>query len=115
MTRKRILLVEDHVLIAEEVEQQLTKLGYEVVGTIDTGEDAISMAEVLSPDLVLLDVQLRGKMDGFEAGRLIQQSVGCAITYMTASVLGNGVNSCLRKPFSPAALARSVGTALANR
>ena len=63
----RVLIVEDEVLIAEELQNRLTRLGFHVVGTADTGERAIQAAERLRPGLILMDVRLKGPMDGIRA------------------------------------------------
>ena len=68
----RILVVEDQRLIAADVENTLKKLGYVVVGNVSSGEDAISAADRLRPELVLMDVRLRGEMDGIQAAEIIR-------------------------------------------
>ena len=68
---RRILIVEDQRLIAADLENTLKKLGYEVVANVSSGEDAISASGQAQPELVLMDVRLRGEMDGIHAAEII--------------------------------------------
>jgi YesN/AraC family two-component response regulator len=69
---RRLLVVEDEALVAESLSLVLRRLGYEVAAIVDNGEDAIKMTFALIPDLVLMDIGLRGPMDGAEAARQIR-------------------------------------------
>jgi len=60
MTKKRILIVEDEPITALDEQETLEELGYQVVGVADTGEDAVAKAKELKPDLVLMDITLKG-------------------------------------------------------
>jgi CheY-like chemotaxis protein len=80
---RRLLVVEDDALVAEDIAQQLRKLGYEVVAVIDNGEEAVKQAFALGPDLVLMDVGLRGGMDGTEAARQIRLTSGRPVIFLT--------------------------------
>lgn len=80
-----ILIVEDESVNAAVIEHQLTKLGYSIAGIVDSGEDALEAAEKTRPDLVLMDIQLEGKMDGIEAATEIQKRVGIPVVYLTAN------------------------------
>jgi len=84
MTPARILVVEDEAIVAKDLEYQLIKLGYDVVGCAVSFAGALEEAERLSPDLVLMDIQLRNKRDGIEAARLLRQHYGLAVIFMTA-------------------------------
>ena len=64
MNQARILIVEDEVLVARDIAAQLEQLGYEVAGRTTRGEEAIELADRLRPDLVLMDIQLAGEIDG---------------------------------------------------
>ena len=81
---RRILIVEDQRLIAADLENTLKKLGYVVVGNVASGEDAISKSEELRPELVLMDVRLRGKMDGIQAAEVIRDRFNLPVVYLTA-------------------------------
>jgi two-component system CheB/CheR fusion protein len=82
--RARILIVEDELLIAEEACDRLEAAGYAVVGIADSGPRAIELAEVEKPDLVLMDIRLKSRMDGIEAGELIYERQGTPVVYLTA-------------------------------
>lgn len=82
--RKRILIVEDQQLIAADLENTLTNLGYEIVGNVPSGEEAIQTAFSMKPDLVLMDIQLQGEMDGIQAARVISGRLDVPIAYLTA-------------------------------
>lgn len=84
MRALRILVVEDEVLIALDLVQRLERLGHSVIGPVETGEDAVQLATVNLPDLVLMDIRLRGPMDGIEAAELIQQRLDLPVIYLTA-------------------------------
>ena len=81
---RRLLVVEDDALVAEDIAQQLRKLGYEVVAVVDSGEEAVKQAFALGPDLVLMDVGLRGPMDGTEAARQIRLTSGRPVIFLTS-------------------------------
>ena len=86
MERKvRILIVEDDMIIAANLSLQLTKLGYEVTGIESRGEEAVYHAQLNSPDLVLVDVNLKGNLDGIETVRIIQKNKNIPIVYITAN------------------------------
>ncbi len=81
---RRILIVEDQRLIAADLENTLKKLGYVVVGNVASGEDAISRSEQVRPELVLMDVRLRGEMDGIQAAEIIRDRFEVPVVYLTA-------------------------------
>ncbi len=80
----RILIVEDERLLAEELRERLTAIGATVVGSVVTGPQAIETAEQTRPDLVLMDIRLRGDMDGIEAATRITTALGTPIIFLTA-------------------------------
>lgn len=78
-----ILLVEDEGLVAHDLEETLTRLGYRVSGIASEGAQAVSMAEQLKPQLVVMDVGLRGEIDGIQAARLIQERASVPVIFLT--------------------------------
>lgn len=84
MTKKRILIVEDERIIAEDLKMTLENFGYEVIDIISNGEDAIKTAGETRPDLVLMDIVLEGKMCGSEAAEIIHHEFGTPIIFLTA-------------------------------
>jgi PAS domain S-box-containing protein len=84
MPGARILVVEDEGITAKHIESRLTGLGYEVPAIAQTGAEAIEKAEQIRPDLVLMDIQLKGEMDGVQAARQLSERFGVPVTYLTA-------------------------------
>lgn len=84
MTKAKVLVVEDQNIVALNIRNKLKNLGYIVPGTAATGEEAIKKAELTNADLVLMDIMLKGEMDGIEAARAIKEKLGIPILYLTA-------------------------------
>jgi len=82
--KAKILIVEDEAIIAMEVESQLQSLGYEVTSIVDTGERAIKKAEEDKPDLILMDIRIKGEMDGIDTAELIRNKFGIPVIFSTA-------------------------------
>jgi len=80
----RILVVEDERIVARDLADTLTDLGYEVAATAPSGEAAITAARELSPDIVLMDIRLAGPIDGIQAAEAIQRERSIPIVYLTA-------------------------------
>jgi len=81
----KILIVEDEMIIAANISLQLTSLGYDVTGIIPRGEEALLHIEQQQPDIVLLDINLKGKIDGIETAQIMQKSFDIPIIYLTAN------------------------------
>jgi AmiR/NasT family two-component response regulator len=82
--RTRILVVEDEALVALDLEEQLVRLGYEVAGVVDSCAAAIERAREATPDLVLMDIHLRGEPDGIEAAERLRDEPGVPVVFLTA-------------------------------
>lgn len=82
--KPRILVVEDEVIVAMDLAMQLRELGFEPVGHATRGEQAIALAGQLRPDLVLMDVQLAGAMDGISAAQAIRSEFALPVIYLSA-------------------------------
>ncbi len=82
MEKKRILIVEDEHVVAEQLRQGLTAQGYDVVGVAHSGEQAVSEGGVSCPDLVVMDIVLSGQMDGISAAQQLQP-LGIPVVYLT--------------------------------
>jgi diguanylate cyclase (GGDEF)-like protein/PAS domain S-box-containing protein len=80
----KILIVEDEAIIALIIEKLLLSLGHEVCGTTASGEEALTQAEALKPDLVLMDIRLAGEMDGIQTAALLREQTGIPVVYLTA-------------------------------
>jgi PAS domain S-box-containing protein len=97
----RILIVEDEAIIAADIEQRLLDLGYEVVGKSATGMDACEKAASLHPDLVLMDIVLRGDLSGIEAARWIRDQQGIPVVYLTSHADASTVEAaCTTEPYA---------------
>jgi DNA-binding LytR/AlgR family response regulator len=81
----KILIVEDEMVIAANISLQLSELGYEVTGILPRGEEAVSHIKIDKPDIVLLDIRLKGEMDGIETAHEIQKHYSIPIIYLTAN------------------------------
>jgi len=84
MSGEKILIVEDDGIIASSLAMILTKFGYKVAGTVQTGEEAIKKAKEISPNLVLMDIHLRGNLNGIDAAVQISEDMDIPIIYLTA-------------------------------
>ena len=80
----RVLVVEDELIIAKGIEKRLSVLGYAVVDTVPTGEEAVEKALETLPDLVLMDICLQGEMDGVTAAERIRSEADIPVIYLTA-------------------------------
>ena len=80
----RILIVEDERLAAEDLSIRLEQHDTSVIGIAGTGPDAIKLAEEKQPDVILMDIQLRGDMDGIETARLIHENQSVPVIFATA-------------------------------
>ncbi len=72
MEKPRIMIVEDNKIISMEIKQRIEGMGFEAAAVVTTGEEAILMAKEKIPDLVLMDIELKGSMDGIEAAEQIR-------------------------------------------
>jgi CheY-like chemotaxis protein len=84
MPASRILIVEDERIIAEDIRTSLTGLGYDVTGVASSGEEALNLVEKEKPDLVLMDIVLKGAMTGIEAARRLYDRMQIPVVYLTA-------------------------------
>ena len=79
-----VLIVEDERILAMNLQNRLRDLGYDVVGSVPSGEAAIEIAEATLPNLVLMDIYLAGDMTGTEAARIIWERFQVPVVYLTA-------------------------------
>jgi DNA-binding LytR/AlgR family response regulator len=84
MSKTNILVVEDESIVAKDIQHSLKKLGYIVVGICSTGEDAIKVTEEVKPDLILMDIMLKGDMSGIDAATHIREKYNIPVIYLTA-------------------------------
>lgn len=84
MEPTRILIVEDETIVALDIQDRLQDLGYQVAGVADRGGDALAMAASTQPDLVLMDIQLKGHMDGVAVAEEIRRRWQIPVVFLTA-------------------------------
>ncbi len=84
MAKSKIMIVEDEWITADDLRMSLQSLGYTVTSMVTSGEEAIKNAEKDKPDLVLMDIMLKGEMDGIEAASQIRSCYNIPIIYLTA-------------------------------
>jgi len=84
MVPARIMVVEDEGLVALGIKEGLESLGYEVTAVASSADGAINQALSTEPDLVLMDIHLKGGSDGIEAARQLKQALNIPVVYLTA-------------------------------
>ncbi len=115
-----ILVVEDEALIAADIRRTLQRLGYEVWAPVATGQQALAAARVQRPDLVLMDIQIRGALDGIETARLMRAEHAVPVVYLSShsddATLARAMETqpygYLLKPFEDRELRTSIEVAL---
>ena len=117
-----ILIVEDELLIAKNLSHKLESLGYQIVGIVSSGADAIQRAGEMEPDLILMDIVIKGDMDGIETAVIINQKFDIPIIYTTAyaddetlqRAENTGSYGYLLKPFKQRELHATIKIALSK-
>lgn len=120
MKSEKILIVEDDGILATQLRLILNREGYDVLEPIATGEDAVEVAHTVRPDLILMDIQLAGEMDGITAAERIVSECDTAILFLTGFSQSSMVERAkqigpygyLLKPVSPKELVATVETVL---
>ncbi|AFY68790.1 response regulator receiver sensor signal transduction histidine kinase [Thalassoporum mexicanum PCC 7367] len=120
MTQVKVLVVEDEAISAENIAIRLQKQGYAVVGIVDAGDVAIETAKRTSPDIILMDIMLKGEVDGIRAASEIYTQLKVPIVYMTAFADRDTLERSkqaqpfgyLVKPFKPQELRATIEIAL---
>ena len=120
MPQKSILIVEDEGLVAQDVQNRLIAQGYGVAGWVISGEEALAEVEASSPDLVLMDIHLKGSVDGIEAAEQIREKYDVPVVFVTALADDDTLNRAkiadpfgfILKPFSERDLHSTIEIAL---
>jgi DNA-binding NarL/FixJ family response regulator len=84
LTRPRVMIVEDERVVALNIESRLSDVGYDVIASVSTGEEALQSATSSRPDVVVMDIQLPGPMNGIAAARALWEQFQIPIVYLTA-------------------------------
>ena len=121
-TTTSFLIVEDEMIIGANISLQLTNLGYDVMGIVPRGEEAIQLLKEKQPDMVLMDINLKGKLDGVETAEIIRQEYDIPVIYITANADEVNFNRAkstrpqafISKPFKKIDLQRAIELALSR-
>jgi len=84
MSKTNILVVEDESIVSKDIQHSLKKLGYHVVGAAATGEKALELVRSERPDIVLMDIMLKGDMNGIETAEIIRNELSIPVVFLTA-------------------------------
>ena len=84
MAQTNVLVVEDESIVSKDIQHSLKKLGYQVVGAASTGEQAVALARQHMPDIILMDIMLKGEMNGIEAADSIRKETNIPVIFLTA-------------------------------
>lgn len=84
MSKPNILVVEDESIVSKDIQHSLKKLGYNVVGAAATGEKALELVRLERPDIVLMDIMLKGEMNGIETAEIIRNELAIPVIFLTA-------------------------------
>jgi PAS domain S-box-containing protein len=120
MRHANILVVEDEPIVAKDIQHSLQQLGYRVPATAASGEDALRRAVDARPDLVLMDIVLKGNMDGVQTAQSIQRRLDVPVVYLTAfaddetleRVKTTSPAGYVLKPYQPTELRTTIELAL---
>lgn len=122
VTQLKIFFVEDDEILAKVILWRLTKLGYNVCGSAINGTEAIEKITQLSPDLVLLDIELQGELDGIHVGEFLAAETHIPFIYLTSHTEDNflkrakitGPKGYIRKPFDDEGLRVAIELAISD-
>lgn len=121
-TPVKILIVEDEMIIAANISLELIGMGYEVTGIVPRGEEALHHIKQNPPDIILMDIQLKGKLDGIETVLLMQESSNIPVIYLTANAEDGNFNRAINthpygfisKPYKKLDLQRTIELTVAQ-
>lgn len=119
----RALIIEDEALIVEELKERLSVMGFSIIGVVDSADEGVALATAQRPDLVLMDIRLRGDKDGTQACQEIREQVDPAIVYLTAysdhrtmeRVKATDYDGFILKPFRKHEMQSTIAVALQRR
>ena len=119
----RILIVEDEIVVASEIKLRLEAMGYGVIGIVNNGRDAIKKADLYEPDVILMDITLKGRMTGLEATREITRNSDIPVIFITAhtdkttldSAKEASAHGIFTKPFSDVELQAAIQQAMISK
>lgn len=117
-----VVIVEDNSLLAEDIALKLTNKQMNVLGIYHSGEQALESMQLNLPDLVVMDIHLAGQMDGIVAGKIIGETYGIPVIYLSNDVDDSTVkravdthpSAYLAKPFNELEMVRAINIAFTN-
>ncbi len=120
MAQTNVLVVEDESIVSKDIQHSLKKLGYNVVGAAATGEQAVKLAVETQPDIILMDIMLKGEMNGIEAATQIRSETNIPVIFLTAYADESTLNKAkvtqpygyIIKPFKESDIHTSIEMAL---
>ncbi len=120
MSSIQLLIVEDDFFVAEDIQNSIEALGFEVSARVDNGKAAIQEVIKNPPDLAIMDIRIKGEMDGIETASQLARDYGIPIIYLTDQsdqetyerAKTTSPHAFLAKPFTPIALQRSIELAI---
>ena len=103
-----VLIVDDEYIIAIDIKQRLESMGFSVCGIVNSGEKAVEQCRTNRPSIVLMDIIIKGKMDGIETSREIEKSFDIPIIFISASsdavtlkkIMSKGIHGYIHKPIT---------------
>ena len=109
---KKILIVEDEIIIGLDIASKLRKLGYDIIETVTSPDEALSLLTQCEPDLILMDINLKGEMDGIALGDVIKEKYNIPMVFMTSYSDGTMIDRAMNaepygyliKPYTEGAL-----------
>jgi two-component system, LytTR family, response regulator LytT len=93
MAKVKVLIVEDESIVAKDIQNSLKKIGYQVTAAVSNGEKALEEIEENRPDIILMDIMLKGKMTGIEAAKIIKKRFDIPVIFLTAYADDNTLNN----------------------
>jgi DNA-binding NarL/FixJ family response regulator len=123
MSEARLMIVEDEVIVAEDLSRSLRACGYDVAGCAGSADEAIHMARSVMPDLILMDVVLKGDVSGIAAAQMIIESMDVPIVFITGhsseslidAAVQAGADGYVVKPFQLRQVMAAIKVALHRR
>jgi DNA-binding NarL/FixJ family response regulator len=120
---KKIMVVDDEILINTALQKTLKSIGYEIAGAANSGEKAVAVARDSKPDLILMDIRMPGKMDGIDASVRIRRDMDIPVIFLTAFGDDRSIERSknaepygyIIKPFQKTQLKAAIETALHKR
>lgn len=116
----KVLIIEDEVLVADDIAGDLQKFGFEVVGTAISASEALEIVEQTEPNLILMDIQIKGDLDGIDLAAKIHEKRNIPVIFLTSNTGKQFVNRALEtnpyafitKPYTPADLVIAIELAV---